>query len=387
MAELIEKILQTRIINKHGTYAEWVEKDPVLLEGEIALAKFTVTQEATDENGNVTVRYIPTYLMKIGEQDKKFSEVNWLSAPASDVYEWAKNKTINDVDLSSHTAITGLQAAIEALDYSDTEAGFVTAVTQTNGQIAVTKKQLTMADITDLEGNFASAGDLADLEERVGKLEARMTDLDNVMKSVTGAMHFVGITTTNPATDGATVRIPKVEGEGTETKASYTVGDVVIYKVAASGSGDSVIPAHDIEYVNVDGANTAASWVELGDVTDEVRRITALEKDLNALNGVVENIDNHSHSNKDLLDTIEEDNVHAHDNKDVLDGITAQDVTNWNNIFARDIDITEHESRLSALYTLFGNGSKLADVFILDCGGVDTPAPDDDEESGDAALH
>jgi len=369
MADIIEKTLQTRIINKHAAYSDWAASDLVLLDGEIALAKFTVAQEATDANGNVTVQYVPTYLMKIGDGTNKFSALSWLSAPASDVYAWAKSKSINDVDLSSHTAITGLQAAIDALDYSDTTAGFVTAVTQTNGKISVSKKALTLSDITDFEADaFASASALEALEKRVTALESRMTDLDNVMKSVTGAMHFVGITTTNPATTGATVQIPKAEGEGTEVKSSYLIGDVVIYKVAETTVDGAKIPAHDIEFVNIDGNNTAASWVELGDVTDEQRRLSDLETDVAEILAKVPNI--HTHANKELLDSITEDNVHTHENKEVIDGITAQDVINWNAIFARDQDITNNDARIVALYQKFGDGTNLADTFILDCGGV-----------------
>ena len=359
---MAEKTLQTRIINKHGAYSDWAASDLVLLEGEIALAKFTVAQEATDDNGNVTVQYVPTYLMKIGDGIKKFSALSWLSAPASDVYAWAKSKSINDVDLSSHSAITGLQAAVDTLSYSDNTPGFVTAVTQTKGKISVTKKEITLADVSGWETDFEEAFSLNEWAQRVVALESRMTDLDNVMKSVTGAMHFVGITTTNPATDGATVT----------DVASFVEGDVVIYRVEASEATETqaAVPAHDIEYVNIDGGNTPDSWIELGDVTDEARRITALETDLAALEGTVAGIDNHSHDNKELLDSITEDNVHTHENKEVIDGIKAQDIVNWNAIFARDQDITNNDARIVALYQKFGDGTNLADTFIFDCGGV-----------------
>lgn len=68
-------------------------------------------------------------------------------------------------------------------------------------------------------------------------------------------MHFVGISTTNPSTDGVTI----------EDKDDYapSAGDVVIFKTEES----------DIEYV-YDGVN----WVELGDVNDESKRLATLEE-------------------------------------------------------------------------------------------------------------
>lgn len=38
----------------------------------------------------------------------------------------------------------------------------------------------------------------------------------------------------------------------------------------------------------------------------------------------------HTHTNKDILDTITSDNIHAHSNKSVIDAITSDMTTNWN---------------------------------------------------------
>lgn len=313
----IEKVLQTRIINKHGTYSEWSSSDITLKEGEIALVKFTTKQQATDENGNITVQYIPTYLMKVGDGSSKFNSLSWLSAPASDVYDWAKKASINDVDLSTHGTISSIQAAIDSLKYDveDSGTGFVTAVTQADGKISVTKKTITVSDISDIAANYAAKSVVDDHEERIAELEALTGTLSS---TITGAMHFVGITTTNPLTDGATVT----------DVTTFAKGDVVIYQVAAETKTETVdgedvttvvTPAHDIEFVNLDGNNTTSSWVELGDVTDEQRRLSELE----AVTG------------------------------------------------SHETSLTEQDARISSLYEYLTNdGSTLPDVLILDCGGV-----------------
>lgn len=371
MAELLEKTLQTRIINKNGTYADWSSSNLVLKKGEIALVQFTTATK--DAKGNII--HVPTYLMKVGDGTNTFSSLNWLSAPASDVYDWAKKEKIGDVDLKSHPDIVALQGAIDGLKYdvSDTGEGFVTAVTQADGRIAVTKKEITVADIKDIAANYAPLGEFTTVKGQVGDHEARIGvlegDVASLKNSVSGAMHFVGITTTNPATSGATVQVPKAEGEGTEAKASYATGDVVIYKVAASTTGGVTTPAHDIEFVNVDGGNTAASWVELGDVTDEQKRLSALETDVGEIQGWSSSI--HTHDNKELLDTVTEDNVHKHDNKTVIDAITADDVAHWTAAYQDgNYAHTDQIARINAIYDYLGDGTSLADVLILDCGGV-----------------
>lgn len=88
------------------------------------------------------------------------------------------------------------------------------------------------------------------------ELDRRLDNLEGVIGGVQGAMHFVGITTIDPA-DGNTVAI--------EGKDDYSPvnGDVVIYKD---------VDGNSIEYIYSDG-----SWVELGDVSAEAKRIESLE--------------------------------------------------------------------------------------------------------------
>lgn len=85
------KTLHTRIINKNATAEEWASSNLTLKKGEIALAQIT-----SAESGNYDV---PTYAMKIGDGTHTFSQLNWLVAPASDVYDWAKKRSLEYKDL------------------------------------------------------------------------------------------------------------------------------------------------------------------------------------------------------------------------------------------------------------------------------------------------
>ena len=105
-----EKLLNTRVINKHDSLANWKDSSLKLKEGEIALA-YVETTKPDGHGGSYT---IPTYLMKVGVEGKTFSELEWLAAPASDVYAWAKleNPTVDQLPENIKTAIKNLQSAV-----------------------------------------------------------------------------------------------------------------------------------------------------------------------------------------------------------------------------------------------------------------------------------
>lgn len=278
---MAEKTLKTRIVNKHASLGDWQGSSLVLKEGEIALAK--VTTAVKDNKGNII--YVPRYLMKVGDGTNTFANLNWLVAPASDVYEWAKleNPTVDQLPANLKQAIKNLQGSLEAggtvaglikdaielLDYTesrddDAENGgvVISAISETNGKISVTRRDLKAADIPDLGAGKITSGTFADeriasadtwntaatqaqtnksnLDAEVTARQAtdgRVTALEDTIKGLSGAMHFVGVSTTDPkGTGGATV--------GDQT--TFSKGDVCLF-------GNK-------EYV-YDGTE----WIELGD--------------------------------------------------------------------------------------------------------------------------
>lgn len=98
---MAEKQVKTRIINKHGPLADWTSSTLVLKDGEIALA-YIETTKPDGQGGTYTV---PTYLMKVGDGTNKFADLEWLAAPASDVYAWAKkaNLALSDIPMADVT--------------------------------------------------------------------------------------------------------------------------------------------------------------------------------------------------------------------------------------------------------------------------------------------
>lgn len=82
------KTLNVRIKNKYDSYENWAKSGLVLEAGEIAIAYTTVNVEV----GNGKIETHPELLMKVGDGEKTFANLPWLSAKAADVAAWAKAK-------------------------------------------------------------------------------------------------------------------------------------------------------------------------------------------------------------------------------------------------------------------------------------------------------
>lgn len=115
---MAEKILKTRIQLRYDTLENWGANDPVLKAGEIAIATITTAAPAKKE--------LPPVMFKVGDGTSKFSELDWASALAADVYSWAKASTrpaykYGDADLTGFgTAATENVSAFDAAGAAST---------------------------------------------------------------------------------------------------------------------------------------------------------------------------------------------------------------------------------------------------------------------------
>lgn len=252
---MAEKTINTRIINKNATSSQWSTSALVLKKGEIALAQIT-----SAEGGNYDV---PTYAMKIGDGTHTFSQLNWLVAPASDVYDWAKKPSLEYSDLPTteiNSNISSLiKTAIEALYVTDTAVSkqFVTAVSEADGKISVTRRALTADDIptlaiskisglqsalNDKVSNDTFESTKTTLSNSIEELDGRVSTVEGKLDNVTNVMDFVGAFPTAPTT---------------------------------AQKGDVYVNTTDGKEYVYDGTK----WVELGDET----RIAQLETKVNDL--------------------------------------------------------------------------------------------------------
>lgn len=119
---MANKTFNTRICMKNDTYAQWVEKDPVLLKGEIGVVVIPADTGA--------VQGEPVTLFKVGDGTKKFSQLDFIGAKAADVYSWAK--AANKPTYSANE-ITGLSDYISG-EIQDTDTQYELRADADNGR-------------------------------------------------------------------------------------------------------------------------------------------------------------------------------------------------------------------------------------------------------------
>lgn len=302
---MADKTLKTRIVSKHASYEAWASSSLVLLEGEIALASIN-TPRPDGQGGQITV---PTYLMKVGDGTKTFSQLNWLAAPASDVYAWAKKASLELADIPTMDAAhiptlgidkidglgsrlsnlesavgtggsvdTKIQNAINALDVTasnDTDAengGVVIAsISETDGKISVTRRALTANDIPEL-----AIEKITDLKTELDNLKAKDTQLEGAI---------IKETSDREAADTAiNAAIEKLKTD------IGNMSNIMNFRGAVASKDDVESPVEGDVIAVTAGADagkefvySAGAWVEFGSVTAQDTAIKALQDRATAL--------------------------------------------------------------------------------------------------------
>lgn len=263
-----------KLQSKENASASWVD-----------VSTIAITYTLTEGTANGTVAFNGTDVAVHGLGSAAYTESSaYDAAGAAAGVQTALTGTAEDTasDLTLHglkkyvdQEVTGAvadatseaQDLINALDNAGqtcTTGEVISSVSQTDGVIAVTKKSLTEADIPAL-----SISKITDLQTTLnGKQDtivfntaynastnkaATMTDVQNAVAGLSGAMHYVGESTTDPSTGTATV-------EGHE---DWVSGDVVTYQSK--------------EYV-YDGEN----WRELGDESSYAIKGSIVDADIAA---------------------------------------------------------------------------------------------------------
>lgn len=295
------KTLKTRIVNKHDELATWNSSDLILKKGEIAIAMIK-----TATGGNYSV---PTCMMKVGDGVSEFSALNWVAAPAADVYTWAKkeNPTIDELPANLKKAITDLQAAIGAggsvadsiaaaianLDKADTAVAkqFVTAVAEEDGIISVTRRALTADDIptlavskiTGLQDALDGKADAADVTKNTEDIAANTAAISAEV-------------TAREATDANVAKV-KTTADAALPKATYdtfikTVNADAIADAKKAGTDakaaiESYQKSNDKALADETAARTTGDATNAENITAVGKRVTALEGTITGLSGAM----------------------------------------------------------------------------------------------------
>lgn len=282
------KTFNTRIGLKYDTYANWVANNPIPLQGEVCVTVIPADTGA--------VRQEPAILFKVGDGTKTYTELDFTSAKAADIYDWAKQAT-----KPAYTAaeITGLsdfisgeiqdsntQYKIEA-DEADgrtfhlfakeiggewvkqntytvpAETVYTLVTGETNGTVKFNDKEVAVAGLKSAAYEDASAFDKA------GTAEAKVKELaDGAVKTNTDAIAAINNVDTGILTQAKTYA---------DGKASTAETNAKIYVDGKLGTLTKDKTVAEM----IEDAKTAATY----DDTALTARVAANEKALETLNG------------------------------------------------------------------------------------------------------
>jgi hypothetical protein len=399
------KTLNVRIRNKYDSYENWVGSNLVLEAGEIAIAYTTVDVKV--DNG--TAKH-PALLMKVGDGEKTFANLPWLSAKAADVLSVCKNEedltefvngVIADAGIATNEAMQALAGKVT------TAEGKITTLegkmTTAEGKIATAEAAITaLQGLVGDEGTVAAQIDakiaalnLANTYEAKGEAAKVQTALETykttndaaVQKNAADlageiarakAAEEANANAITAIKDGTTIdSFADVEAALNGKQAAGDYATKAEAQAMADGKDAAIQAAHKAGTDAAAAAKTAQDDVDalkalVGESSVEAQ-ITAKITELDLPNtydekGAAAAAETAAKGHADSLNTAMNTRVealeaidHDHTNKTVLDGITAEKVAAWD---AAEQNAKDHadgldeamDLRVKALEGKFGDG-------------------------------
>lgn len=161
------KELKTRITLKYDSYENWSQNNPTLLAGEVAIVTVD-TNNNPAANNNDHIQNPPTVLFKVGPGP--FNSLQWASAKAADVHNWAKQSEADFKTWLSTTAGFATDDEVSAL-IASAEA----RVKATTDALAAKDAELA-GKVTELENKFTGEGSVASQIEEAVAAEAALRE-------------------------------------------------------------------------------------------------------------------------------------------------------------------------------------------------------------------
>ena len=167
---MAEKILNTRILLKYDTYANWSTNNPVLKAGEMAVA----TVANNDNNATATgFTNLPNIVLKVGDGTSHYNDLKFVSALAADVHGWAKAASKPEY---GYNEITGLEQFIKDTanaEIKDTDTQYNLVATDADNY----KFELRSKEKSAVEWTKVADLDLSGIVSRVAALEAKFVGM------------------------------------------------------------------------------------------------------------------------------------------------------------------------------------------------------------------
>ena len=302
---MAEKTLQTRIKLRYASYSEWQSSTLKLLAGEVALCYVPANN---DEIKNTA----PTVLFKVGDGSKVFSELQWASARAADVYNWAKQSTLpveklgngnvvasiswdaENNKLKYETASVATSEGLEALQNlvtgintrlgtAETDIDNLQAAIETlngantvDGSVAKAVKTAIDAEVIARDAAIKVEADRA--KEAEGALSGRIDDYETNKETFALKSDVNGLSSTVSGIDG---RLTTAEGKITTAEGNITTIQGNITDINSSLSNKLDKGAYDKAISDLQGEVDAVE----DRATSLENRATAVEGKVNTLVG------------------------------------------------------------------------------------------------------
>lgn len=396
--------LNTRLRLKYDTLANWQKNDPVILSGEAAVvvvpAKSGVTQNE------------PTVLIKIGDGTSKFSELDYITAYAGDVYAWAKAATkpsytaneISGLAAYINTTIKDTDTQYQVVKVDDhsfklqskakdgtawTDVGNPITITYTcvegatNGTVKFNGVEVKVHGLGSAAFTASSAYDAAGSADKAKSAVIGTTSDASSANTIYGAKKY-----TDEKAKAVNDKVTTLIGSDTGKSARTIANEELAAQLIPANAKDSLdtlqeiaawIQSHPDDASAMQSAiNALKTKVTLGTNTSGAEYTTVkayVEAAIAALNIG----DYATASNLTTLAgrvTTLEKATHTHTNKSVLDGITAAKVSNWD---AAETNAKSHtNTEIGKLHAIAksGNAKDLVqtegDYIIFNCGTSST---------------
>jgi hypothetical protein len=250
--------LQTRIMLKYDSYANWTTNNPVLLAGEVAIATIPSGTSIPTKDAR-EMQDLPNVVMKVGDGSSHYNDLKFVSALAADVYDWAKAAQKPAYDASE---IANLQKFVE--DHSDFDTNTEYTIVALNEY----KYELKFKNIGDTEFKSYDTPvyiDLTKANERLTKLEADVKALlggegeqGGIADMITEAIGALDTEHTQAAgADGLALHIKQVDGIITEFSGSIAANTYDAHGAAAAAEAAAKKHADDLMAQEVIDRNAA----------------------------------------------------------------------------------------------------------------------------------
>ena len=264
--------LQTRIMLKYDSYANWTTNNPVLLAGEVAIATIPSGTSVPTKDSR-EMQDLPNVVMKVGDGSAHYNDLKFVSALAADVYDWAKAAQKPSYDANE---ILNLKEFVEDISDIDTNTQYTIVEVENSEGFKFELKYKDLADTEFKSFNTPVYIDLTGANARLKAAEQKLEELagegegsiaDMIADAIAGLDAEINQTA---GADGLALHIKEVDGVITELTGSIAAetydayGSAKAEAKAVQGETTQTVKGNEDAIKLINGEDTGKSMKEVG---------------------------------------------------------------------------------------------------------------------------